>query len=123
MASEEQKQPQLELIDPKDVLVKLILGENEDCPPCQQIQNFIKQYKGKYRIIDPMDPATEQFWRDDQIELPIVSIEKADGKDVPCEIFMDNENLVLKCEGKLLVIAEPAEDQPAGEKAKDQPQK
>ncbi len=112
--------PQIELIDPGDVVVKIILGENEDCPPCEQIRKHIEKYPGKYQIIDPMDPTTEQFWKDDQIELPIATIERPGGEEVPCEVFMDDENLVLKCDGKLLVIAEPEE--PAEGQPESQPQ-
>jgi len=100
----EQEQP--ELLDPQ--AVKVILVVDEDCTPCQQIRQHLDQYGGQYEVIDPLSAEAERFWGEDKVEFPTAMIQRENGEEVPCEIFLDDQNLVLKCEGKLLVVREPS---------------
>ena len=95
-----------ELINPDEVTVKFVI--DEECEPCQQILKHLEEYGGKYEIIDPLSAESERFWDEKKVEFPAAVIQREDGEEIPCEIFMDDQNLVVLCEGKLMVIREPS---------------
>jgi len=98
----QQASPQAEEIDPSAVVLQIVT-DDENCPPCEQIKKHLEGYKGKVEIINVME-AEEEFWQGDSIELPTARVKKQDGSSVPCEIFMDDKDMVVKCEGKMLVV-------------------
>jgi rubrerythrin len=111
-----ESQPKPDLIKPEDVVVKIVLGSDESCTPCQQVREHLKRYPGKYEIIDPMDEAAEQFWKEsqgesedspqEQMEVPAAFIQ-GDGKERICDVFIDEQNMILRCDGRLLIVREP----------------
>ncbi len=105
MAEQENPSP-LELIDPQGV--KVILVIDEECTPCEQIRRHLEQYGGEYEVIDPLSAEAERFWDEDKVAFPTALIRRENGEEVPCEIFLDEQNLVLKCEERLLVVKEPS---------------
>lgn len=104
--AEQENPSQPDLIDPNGV--KVILVIDEECTPCAQIRQHLEQYGGEYEVIDPLSAEAERFWSEDKVEFPTAIIQRENGEEVPCEIFLDEQNLVLKCEEKLLVVKEPS---------------
>ncbi|KKM23443.1 hypothetical protein LCGC14_1615100 [marine sediment metagenome] len=104
--AEQENPSQPELIDPEGVKVTLVI--DEECTPCAQIRKHLEQYGGEYEVIDPLSAEAERFWDENQVKFPTAVITRENGTEVPCEIFMDEENLVLKCDDGLLVVKEPS---------------
>ena len=96
-----------DLIDPGSVKLRFLI-DSDGCTPCEQVLNHLKEYGGEVEIIDPLSDEAESFWENDQVASPSARIETKDGKELPCEVFMDDQNLVLKCDGKLLIVKEPS---------------
>ncbi len=105
-------EPKPKLINPQDVDTLEIVADqaDEDCTPCQLLKKHLGNYKGKVTVIHPLSAEAERYWKEDKVEFPVARVKMKDGQEVPCELFMDEYNLVAKCEDKILVIAEPTEE-------------
>lgn len=98
-----------ELMNP-DEIEKVIVISDDQCEPCLIIQDHIRQleekggYPGTIELLDPTSEEAERFFEGDQIGIPSALIVKKDGTEQACEVFMNEETLALRCEGKLLIL-------------------
>lgn len=80
-----------------------------DCLPCDVIKDYLKEEieQGKIKVLDINSEEAQEYLKDrPKVEVPAALAKDKTGKVIACEIFADEEIVLIQCEGKLIPIHE-----------------
>lgn len=81
-----------------------------DCLPCEIVKGYLKEEieQGKVKVLDINSKEAQSYLKDrPKVEVPAaLAKEKKTGRVTACEIFADEDVVLIQCEGKLIPIHE-----------------
>jgi hypothetical protein len=100
------------MAEPKaeDYEVTFLEDETGDCLPCEIVKDYLKDEiaSGTIKVLDVNSTEAQEYLKDrPKIEVPAaLAKDKKTGKITTCEIFADDEVVLIQCGGKLIPIHE-----------------